>query len=555
MSSLLLPWMTLSILIAVGGAISLRLVQSPDKARNVAVLVTGGIFIVAMAATIDFYQLSQANVAEKWGIKIPGLVVLPLSLDRLTALILPFVALLVFLTVLATPRTKLRRVPFSGLLVSEAILFFLYGSRDPWVLITLLSLLSLQAVFELHNRRKPWRNMAGHMLAHVVLLVMGWSLICVSPDYAAGFLQVFEANSSAEPLSSIAGWGLSLLLLGLLIRVGIFPFHTWIGELGEHASLATTLVFLLPMPSIYVLVRLVLPIAPSVVWDISMLAALLTAVYASGMSLVQTQPRRYFCYSFLSHSALVLAGLSTREPISLSGSLAVWLSAGVSLTGVGLSLRSLEARMGQLSLTRFHGLFEQVPILAVMFLVSGLAAVGFPGTIGFVAEELLIEGVIHARLLAGVLLALVAALNSIAVLQVYFRLFGGTQHRTSVMLHAQGAERWVTLILVLLVFGTGLFPQPFISSRFRAADDLLQNESNVESQVNFPNEHGFIEAITEVVKEQSETEFEAESPAKKTVLLTEIKRACFVRAALLESSFRPPAQSAYTRTCSRDEDH
>ena len=62
-------------------------------------------------------------------------------------------------------------------------------------------------------------------------------------------------------------------------------------------------------------------------------------------------------------------------------------------------LRALEARYGRLSLDGFHGLYQHSPALAVGFLLTGLASVGFPGTLGFVSTELLVDGAVEANLL------------------------------------------------------------------------------------------------------------------------------------------------------------
>ncbi len=62
-------------------------------------------------------------------------------------------------------------------------------------------------------------------------------------------------------------------------------------------------------------------------------------------------------------------------------------------------------------------------MLAVCFLVTGLASVGFPGTLGFVASELLVEGAIEASLLTGIGVVTAAALHGIAIVRAYFRLF------------------------------------------------------------------------------------------------------------------------------------
>ena len=43
----------------------------------------------------------------------------------------------------------------------------------------------------------------------------------------------------------------------------------------------------------------------------------------------------------------------------------------------------------------FHGLYEHTPGLAALFLVTGLASIGFPGTVGFVGAELLVDGIVQ----------------------------------------------------------------------------------------------------------------------------------------------------------------
>ncbi len=151
-----------------------------------------------------------------------------------------------------------------------------------------------------------------------------------------------------------------------------------------------------PLTGVYAAVRLALPVAPD--WALQGLgvASLLTAVYAAGMATVQHEARRFFAYLFLGHASLVLVGLGLHTPVSLTGSLALWVAVALALHGFGLTLRALEARFGRLSLADFHGLYEQSPALAMCFLLTGLASVGFPGTLGFVAAELLVDGAAEA---------------------------------------------------------------------------------------------------------------------------------------------------------------
>jgi NADH-quinone oxidoreductase subunit M len=192
------------------------------------------------------------------------------------------------------------------------------------------------------------------------------------------------------------------------------------------------------------------------------------------MAVVQREARRFFAYLFLSHASLVLVGLELVAPISLTGALCLWFSVMLSLGGLGLTLRALEARFGRLALDDFHGLYDHSPALAVGFLLTGLASVGFPGTVGFVSAELLVDGAVHADLWVGVGVVLAAAVNGIAVVRAYIRLFTGGRHVSAVSLAITPRERVAVLTLAAVVLGGGLVPQPGVVSRHRAAEAVLK---------------------------------------------------------------------------------
>ncbi len=353
-------------------------------------------------------------------------------------------------------RTKVRRVSFSWTLISEAVLLATLSCKHSGILVALLIAGTLPPLMELRKRRRSPRVFVLHMGVFCALLLAGWGIV---------ELQVLPQ-----------GWGIGCLIAAVLIRNGIVPFHCWMTDLFEKATFGTALLFVTPMIGAYAAVRLVLPIAPDEALRCMALISLLTAVYAAGMALVQREARRFFCYLFLSHAALVLVGLETATPVSLTGALSVWLSVGLALTGFGLTLRSIEARTGPLWLDRFYGLAEHTPYLAAFFLLTGLASVGFPGTFGFVGMELLIDGTVQAYPFIGTAVVLVGALNGIAVLRGYFQLFTGTRHVSSVSIRSLPLERLAVLGLTLLILGGGLFPQPGIQSRYHAVTELIREK-------------------------------------------------------------------------------
>jgi NADH:ubiquinone oxidoreductase subunit 5 (subunit L)/multisubunit Na+/H+ antiporter MnhA subunit len=136
---------------------------------------------------------------------------------------------------------------------------------------------------------------------------------------------------------------------------------------------------------------------------------------------------------------------------------------------------SAEGRHGRLSLVAFHGLYEHTPALAICFLLTGLASVGFPGTFGCIGTELLVDGAVHTYPYIGVAVVVVAALNGIAVVQAYFRLFTGTRHTSFVPLGISGRERFAVLALAVLILLGGLFPQPWVASKTPCGRNYCRN--------------------------------------------------------------------------------
>ncbi|MEQ8788062.1 MAG: proton-conducting transporter membrane subunit [Pirellulaceae bacterium] len=477
MIELHLPWLELAVLLPALGALWVRFLRNPDQARRHSLAISGLTLLFAIGAWYDFTSLHTFQAHDRWDVFSLLFHQDAVVIDELSAPLLPLGALLYFLMELGTLRTKVRRFSFSSALASEAILLATLSCKSPWGLIALLALGALPPLLELRSRRKPTRVFALHMGLFVLLLLVGQTLL--------------QLGGRIDALRIAA-----VVLLGaaVLLRSGIVPVHCWMTDLFEHASFGTALLFVTPMVGAYGAMRLVLPIAPDWALRAIVIVSLITAVYAAGMALVQQEARRFFCYLFLSHSSLVLVGLEIATPIGLTGALCVWLSVGLSLGGFGLTLRSVEARTGRLSLTQYHGLYEHIPMLAGFFLLTGLASIGFPGTIGFVAVELLVDGAVQVSPLVGAAVVIAAALNGLAVLMAYFRIFTGTRHVTSIDIRGRLPERVAVLILTALILGGGLFPQPGVSSRYHAAQELVaareklfpSEESEHETAWNWP---------------------------------------------------------------------
>jgi NADH-quinone oxidoreductase subunit M len=450
MNPLAVPWLELSLLVLLVGAASAMGIRDSRFASRWCVGFTTAAFGCVMLAWAG-YSLGQTTtvVGRGWGewAGRPLFVV-----DDVNAPLLPIVALIHVLVALTTARTKMHRFSFSRLMAEGAVRISAFACVDHWPFAVLLTLEAILPLIDYRRRGRSGQLYAIHAGLFVTLLGVGLAI------------------------SKGTGWtglGTVLLLLAVLVRTGVFPTHVWVTDLFERGTFGTALGFVTPLLGVTAAVRLALPVAPEWALEGFGIIALGTALYTAGMGIVQTNGRQFFAYLFISLASLVLVGVGLHTPFALTGSFVLWPSAALALTGLGTSLRAVELRVGSLDLSQYRGLYDHMPALAICFLLTGLTAVGFPGTTGFIAIELLVDEAVGAHVAVGIAVVLVMALNGIGVVRAYLLLFTGRRHVTGVSLALTIRERIAVLTLAVLILTGGLFPQLYLEDRHRAAERIL----------------------------------------------------------------------------------
>jgi NADH-quinone oxidoreductase subunit M len=455
MSFWTLPWLEFALLLPLTGALWVSQFRNQTIAFRWALFFTASELICTLLAGASLYF--PGNFPGKWNLQDSLFGRQIFRVDQLNAPLLTLVALLHFCTCLATAPTKMGRFSVTSSLAAESLRIGMFSSQETWVLVALITVGTLPPYIQLVNRSKPTRVYSIHMILFLGLLLVGCAF----------------ANPDGDRREQTA-WATIPLMAAVMVRCGTFPTHIWITDWFEHASFGNGLLFVAPLPGVYVAIKLVLPNSPTWVLESISLLSMITAVYSAAMATIQKDSRRFFAYLFVAHASLVLVGLELHTSTSLTGALCLWISAAISLGGFGLTLRALEARFGRLSLGEFHGLYEHTPTLAVCFLVTGLASVGFPGTSGFVAAEMLVDGAVDKNIWVGVVLIATAALNGIAVVRAYFIIFTGKRHTSTVSVKLGTRERIAIITIVCLIIAGGLFPQPGVVSRHHAAEQILE---------------------------------------------------------------------------------
>jgi len=396
-------------------------------------------------------------------------------IDGLTALLLPYVAVVDLAIVLVAPRRAFASTGVRRLLLGAAVTFATLATAHPAALTVLwaVSIVATTTTIRSTIGGRATARVYGRMMAvAIACMAIGTALLVADPPWIAG----------SGTKGAAGGW---LVALAVMIRKGLIPFHSWYPALFSGASLATALVVTMPQVATYTAVRLLVGHADGVPHELVVLAnaALLTAAYGAALAVVQRDVRSLVGMLAMSQSAMVFAGLSGTVPTELCGALAVWVSSGLALTGIGLVAWALESRGGTISIETLQGRFADAPALAGFFLLFGLAALGFPGTLSFVADDLIIAGSLDDHVHAGVLVILTTVFAAIAVMRGWFRVFGGPvtvdAPRHSILLR----ERVAFTALLVILFGLGLWPGPFVHSLERVAASLLASRHHATSTV------------------------------------------------------------------------
>lgn len=391
-----------------------------------------------------------------------------LYLDGIAATLMPTVALVELAILLVAPKRFLDLPATIRFLASASATFALFATAHPLLIVALCVATALPTWISTRGTpggRPTARVFAMAMLASLVCVTVGTVLMIIDPPWEPG----------GGPVGNAGGW---LVALAVLMRDGIVPFHSWYPAIFSGAPMSMAIAVTMPQVGAYTAVRLLIGHADhgsGVAQELVVVSqlALVTAVYGGALAVVQRDLRGLIGTLAMSQSAMVLAGLAGKLPMELNGAFCVWISSGLALTGIALVAWALESRAGPLSLETPQGRFRDAPTLAAFFLLFGLASIGLPGTLSFVADDLIVSGSLDEQLHAGLMVIAATVLSGIAVLRGWFMIFGGPAAVDGPRHQILPRERVAFVGLLVPLFFLGIYPAPLVQTLERAAEQLL----------------------------------------------------------------------------------
>jgi NADH-quinone oxidoreductase subunit M len=284
-------------------------------------------------------------------------------------------------------------------------------------------------------------------------------------------------------------WLWAAFTLAFVIKVPMFPVHTWLPDAHTEAPTAGSIILAAVMLKMgtYGYLRFSMGLFPEAsaenAANLAGVAVLGGILYGALCAWKQEDVKRLIAYSSVAHLGYVMLGLFALTQASLEGSVLQMVNHGVSTGLLFLLFGVIYDRRHTRHIDEFGGLAKVMPVYATLFVIATLASVGLPATNGFVGEFMVITGTfasIHLGHFSGVQAvgaALGVILGAIYMLMVVQKMFFGpiTKKENRHLTDMSPRELVAAAPLVMMIFVIGLFPNVFLT-QIRGAAARVQDD-------------------------------------------------------------------------------
>ena len=276
-------------------------------------------------------------------------------------------------------------------------------------------------------------------------------------------LQHFEFSRSIEHWLWIA------FFASFAVKIPMWPFHTWLPDAHVEAPTAGSVILagiLLKMGG-YGFIRFSLGIFPIASYSFSPLIfclSIIAIIYTSLVALAQTDVKKLIAYASVAHMGIVTIGIFVANTQGIEGAMMQMLSHGIVSAALFLCVGIIYDRMHTREISFYGGLVQKMPKYSVLFMIFTLAAIGLPGTSGFIGEFLVILGSFKYNLWISVFAATGIILSAVYMLFLYKRIIFGTIENIKLkeILDLNLRETIILSLMALIIVWMGLYPNSFL---------------------------------------------------------------------------------------------
>ncbi len=325
-------------------------------------------------------------------------------------------------------------------------------------------------------------TMFGSLLMLAAILFMAYTYGRITGHASFDY---FEWQRMVIP-RNVQLWLFGAFALAFLIKVPMWPMHTWLPDAHTEAPTAGSVILAAVMLKMgtYGYLRFCMGLFPEAASEygatLAGIAVLGGILYGALCAWKQDDVKRLVAYSSVAHLGYVMLGLFAATQSSIEGSILQMVNHGITTGALFLLVGVIYDRRHTRQLDDFGGLAKVMPTFAALFVVATMASVGLPGTNGFVGEFLIITGTfttnklghVHGVQAAGAAIGVIlGALYMLTAVQKMF--FGPITHDENKRLKDINGRELVALApLMVLIFVIGLVPNIFINPMHKAVERL-----------------------------------------------------------------------------------
>jgi NADH-quinone oxidoreductase subunit M len=310
-------------------------------------------------------------------------------------------------------------------------------------------------------------SLLGGMLMLVALIVLYvYSTKSPVTGHHGSFLFSELVNVSLS--STVQKWLFLGFFIAFAIKAPLWPFHTWLPDAAASAQpgAAVLLVGVLDKVGTFGMLRYCFELFPEGAKYFTPLVITLAVIgilYGAIVAIGQKDMKRLIAYTSISHFGFIALGIFVMTSQGVTGATLYMVNHGFATGALFLLAGFMISRRGSSLIADYGGVQKVAPVLAGLFLVSGLAGLSLPGLSTFVSEFLVLIGSFSRYKVPAVFATLGIILAAIYILWMYQRTMNGpTNPAVSAMPDLRPREVLAVAPLLALVVFVGVYPKPVL---------------------------------------------------------------------------------------------
>ena len=264
------------------------------------------------------------------------------------------------------------------------------------------------------------------------------------------------------------------------VKTPMWPVHTWLPDAHVEAPTAGSVLLaaiLLKLAG-YGFIRFsigLFPVASQHFVPLIYVLSLVAIIYTSFVALMQDDMKKLIAYSSVAHMGYVTLGIFTFTQQGLEGSIIQMISHGLVSAALFLCVGVVYDRMHSRLISTYGGVVSIMPKYALLFMIFTLAAIGLPGTSGFVGEFLILIGAFKKSFLVATIASFGVVLGAAYMLWLYKRVvFGQVINKDLLkMLDLNKSEIFILASLAIPILFFGFYPEPLLNTINVSVSNLI----------------------------------------------------------------------------------